>query len=150
MSEQDRMAGLPGIEDFRDRVFLKASPFFRNPSWDLVDAFEADSMVLIRRVEELPEKIAELSRPEQVEYRRDTKSNRDSIRRVFNIRYDSPGHDTHEKTIYAANRHSSFFACCGLFSLMDVHPRSRSNIGAEDQRSRQREPLPNYPPRFPA
>lgn len=51
---QDKNSKLAGIALFRERVMFKAGDSFKNPTWDLVDAINADTMIL-RRPEVLKE-----------------------------------------------------------------------------------------------
>lgn len=45
---QDMNSKMAGAPFFRERVVYKASESFTNPTWDLVDAFNSDSTILLR------------------------------------------------------------------------------------------------------
>jgi hypothetical protein len=45
---QDKNSKLAGVAFFRERVIYKASAYFVNPKWDLVDAYAADTSIINR------------------------------------------------------------------------------------------------------
>jgi len=85
---QDKNSRMSGISFFRERVAFKAGDSFKNPTWDLVDAINADSTLL--KDSELLQKVA--VKFEDTNQLKDYVENkyymRESYREVIKLRYE--------------------------------------------------------------
>ena len=82
---QDKSARIAGAPFFRERMMYKIGPSFFHPTWDLVDAYDADSTIvenvsLTTEFNSDTEALKELIR--------DKKYTRESYKEVIKLRYD--------------------------------------------------------------
>ena len=85
MQLQDKSARVAGAPFFRERMFYKSDNTFLNPTWDLVDAYSADSTI----VEDAAiEKEFNLDAQSLKELIQDKSYTRESYREVIRLRYD--------------------------------------------------------------
>lgn len=85
MQMQDKSARIAGAPFFRERMIYKTSNSFVHPTWDLVDAYDADSTI----VENASLPIEFGSDAETIkELIRDKKYTRESYKEVIKLRYD--------------------------------------------------------------
>ena len=85
MQLQDKSARVAGAPFFRERMFYKSGNTFLNPTWDLVDAYSADSTI----VEDAAiEKEFNLDAQSLKELIQDKSYTRESYREVIRLRYD--------------------------------------------------------------
>lgn len=69
MVRQDESAELQGMQNLRDRIFFKTSDAYKNPSWDLVDAFQADTAILDKiKIADMPKSIVNLGPSDRLFY----------------------------------------------------------------------------------
>jgi len=89
MLKQDRSTKLLGISFFRDRIYYKVSPAFRNPAWDLIDAVDMDSSFL-EKIDTLalPKTIRNLAPAQLLEFIRDTQHRRNDYQDAIRMRYE--------------------------------------------------------------
>lgn len=85
---QDENSKMAGIPFFRERVIYKVSESFKNPTWDLVDAVQADSSILTK-FELLKGTSLDFSDTDSFRQYIENKSyTRESYREVIKMRYE--------------------------------------------------------------
>lgn len=88
MLRQDRNVKLLGMSFFRDRVFYKVQPDFKNETWDLLDAFINDKTILEKLGNrELPSELQNLSSEDMKKYIEQQLYLRASYQEFIELRY---------------------------------------------------------------
>jgi hypothetical protein len=82
---QDKSARIAGAPFFRERMHYKSSHSFLNPTWDLIDAYGADTTIVENDVIKNDFNLDEAALKEFIE---DKKYTRETYREVIRLRYD--------------------------------------------------------------